>query len=88
MKIGVIKITGFSDVIHVEPILGDTQIFQNIKYLPSCVQLVSTPHLHLTWGVWGAFYKTPHFWGVGKVTHYCGDCGKMPHFCAIYVENK
>ena len=67
-----------------------TQIFQIFSNTPhfcvSCVHLVSAPHSHLTWGVWGAFYKTPHFWGVGKVTHYCGDCGKVTHYCGDRVE--
>ena len=59
---------------------------KSVNLSPSNGELVSAPHLHLTWGVWGAFYKTPHFWGVGKVTHYCGDCGKVTHYCGDRVE--
>ena len=43
---------------------------KSVNLSPSNGLLVSTPHLHLTWGVWGAFYKTPHFWGVGKITGF------------------
>ena len=68
-----------------------TQIFQIFSNTPhfcvSCVHLVSAPHSHLTWGVWGAFYKTPHFWGVGKVTHFCVVICHIVAFYYVFDES-